>query len=545
VTTVLYVSLIEVVSASSTSGAPEVCELYWLTDENGNFVHTVKAIAEQYGITSNELTKTVNSSCSAYTTDLGCPTCHRGFKIRSRSHFADLRRYPARTCADCEEAARLEAERQAAKVEAQRIEAIAELFTVEQGERVVVADLSLRQAMTLGALIRGIGGDHHGIVSPLSQRSERLAPSDDLSLRLVESIWSDGLIEIHPTTSVGAFGWEADAPKTVLLDCASFYIRGAGDLGSRLSDFTTQFDALVELKDWPESWAADLALFWKELAASEATANLVFYLRQHGLEFNPGEGTKSAIEQGLEWFNLGEMFNFIWRAAKDAAAYYSRERVPKPQAANSAVTRLRNSIERAYAEGWAVKPYRRDTRLGVSAISQLFFTRSLQLKDPLAFNPISEGRTPLKLRWDRMTSESFERLIFRLASEAEGYTEVNWLMKTNAPDHGRDIGAMRLRHDSLSGYTHERLIIQCKHWLSRSLADDDVAKEVVSVDHWDKPPVDVLAIATSGRFTANAVSWVERHNAKGVRPRVEMWNDAKLETLLSTKPHLILDFELR
>jgi hypothetical protein len=135
--------------------------------------------------------------------------------------------------------------------------------------------------------------------------------------------------------------------------------------------------------------------------------------------------------------------------------------------------------------------------------------------------------------------------MFSLVSGAEGYADVDWLMKTNAPDHGRDIGATRLRVDSLSGYSQERLVIQCKHWLSRSIRDDDVSKEVVSVDHWTDPPVDVLVIATTGRFTADAVSWVERHNGKGVRPRVEMWNDARLEGLLADRPHLILSFGLR
>jgi hypothetical protein len=118
-------------------------------------------------------------------------------------------------------------------------------------------------------------------------------------------------------------------------------------------------------------------------------------------------------------------------------------------------------------------------------------------------------------------------------------------MKTNAPDHGRDIGATRLRDDPLSGHSQERIVVQCKHWLAQSVGDNDISKEITSVSHWENPPVDVLIIATSGRFTANAVSWVERQNSRGVRPRIEMWNDAKLEKLLAARSHLILSFELR
>ena len=538
-------SLIEVVGTSAEPEVDEMCKLYWSTDDSGAFLYTVKAIAERYSVTSNEVTKSVTASCRAYTIEPVCSTCGNGFRISSRSHFTELRRYQARSCAECAAAVKAEADREARRIADVRRLILQERFAVIAGDQLVVADLTLRSAMTIAALLRDDGCTSDGVITPMRNRVENLAPTSEFGLELVRDAWRAGLINIHPSAPHDAFGWKDDTPNTVTLELVPFFLRGTGLPDERLTDFMTQFELLVEVKSWPSSWHDELAPVWMEIAIAEATASLVFYLRQHKLEFSPGEGTRATIAKGFEWFTLGQMFNFIWRSAKEAAAYYSRERVPKNQAANSAVTRLRNSIERAYAEGWEVKPYRRDTRLGVSTLSQLLFTRSLRLSDPLAYNPILSYRTPLKLRWDALTDESFERLIFRLASEAEGYTDVDWLMKTNAPDHGRDVAATRVRHDTLSGYTHERIIIQCKHWLSRSIADNDVSKEVTSVDHWNNPPVDVLAIATSGKFTANAVSWVERHNAKGIRPRVEMWNDAKLETLLASKPQLILDFELR
>ncbi len=149
------------------------------------------------------------------------------------------------------------------------------------------------------------------------------------------------------------------------------------------------------------------------------------------------------------------------------------------------------------------------------------------------------------LRWSNLNDDGFERLIFALISDEAGYENPEWLMRTRAPDRGRDLSVTRVITDSLSGTMRQRVIIQCKHWLSRSvtLNDASVAKEQTSL--WTDPRVDVLVIATSGRFTADAVQWIERHNGKGDPPRLEMWPESHLERLLATRPALIADFGLR
>lgn len=62
---------------------------------------------------------------------------------------------------------------------------------------------------------------------------------------------------------------------------------------------------------------------------------------------------------------------------------------------------------------------------------------------------------------------------------------------------------------------------------------------------WPDPRVDVLVIATSGRFTSDAVQWIERHNACGSPPKIEMWPESHLERLLAARPPLIAEFHLR
>jgi len=55
---------------------------------------------------------------------------------------------------------------------------------------------------------------------------------------------------------------------------------------------------------------------------------------------------------------------------------------------------------------------------------------------------------------------------------------------------------------------------------------------------WEPPPVHGLVIATSGRFTTDAVDWIERHNNRDARPRIEMWAHTHLELLLARRPDI-------
>jgi len=155
------------------------------------------------------------------------------------------------------------------------------------------------------------------------------------------------------------------------------------------------------------------------------------------------------------------------------------------------------------------------------------------------------GRVSTKLEWEALDAEDFERLLFNIVADAEGYENGKLLTRTNAPDRGRDISVDRGLADSLGGVIRQRIIIQAKHWITKSIPHLEVAQAVSSVKLWEPPLVNVLIIATSGRFTSDAVAWIEQHNHAGERPIIEMWPDSQLETLLAERPDLIAEFRLR
>jgi hypothetical protein len=155
------------------------------------------------------------------------------------------------------------------------------------------------------------------------------------------------------------------------------------------------------------------------------------------------------------------------------------------------------------------------------------------------------GPVATKLAWSNLEDDDFERLVFSLVSDESGYENAEWLMHTNAPDRGRDISVYRILSDPLSGYQRQRVIIQCKHWLTKSIALSDVSTLRDQMQLWEPPRVDVHIIATSGRFTADAVAFIENHNQSDHALRIEMWPESHLERLLARRPALIAIHRLR
>ena len=155
------------------------------------------------------------------------------------------------------------------------------------------------------------------------------------------------------------------------------------------------------------------------------------------------------------------------------------------------------------------------------------------------------GPVATRLKWESLTEGEFERLIFALISAECGYENPEWLMKTNAPDRGRDLSVYRVYTDPLGGTLRHRVIIQCKHWQSKSVGPADIAALKEQMKLWEPPRVDIHVIATSGRFTSDAVAVVEKHNQSDSALRIEMWPESHLERLLASRPAIIAEFGLR
>ena len=154
------------------------------------------------------------------------------------------------------------------------------------------------------------------------------------------------------------------------------------------------------------------------------------------------------------------------------------------------------------------------------------------------------GNVIVELKWNKLTPSDFERLIYNTIATTDGYENPQWLTHTNAPDRGRDLSVYRVYKDPLSGVQRQRIIIACKHYTSKSVSVDDIGILRTQVELWEPPKVDTLVIATSSRFTTDAIQLIENQNQKqGLR--IEMWPCTALEHILSERPDLIGEFNLR
>ncbi len=250
------------------------------------------------------------------------------------------------------------------------------------------------------------------------------------------------------------------------------------------------------------------------------------------VERNPQE--RGAVSGDEEWPSLREAAKELRRLAGDAASGGDWGTFFRHLSFGEAVD-LRDIVDRDWPS------VRAAVQAGLYAEGEPLPVEVEDLGALVAERPA--GPVSTELAWDALDSTGFERLIFNLLRDAPGYHNAQWLTATNAPDRGRDVSVERDVPDALGTGRRERVMVQCKHWRSRSVQPTDASQAVTQAQTWN-PPFDAVIIATSGRFTADAVTWVETHNAQN-RLHVDMWAESHLEMLLAERPWLVEQMGLR
>lgn len=250
--------------------------------------------------------------------------------------------------------------------------------------------MSLLQAVVMLALLRS---EEHLVFEgtlPLAQREDRFAPTEPAGINWVrDELFRAGLLRIHPQSHISAFEWEEDDPHWFFIDRVSYYVRGTGDIAKRATDLEQRLAESFRTDEWPIDWWIQSSDVWRDLMVEECVAYLQMCLAEHTLPFAAGEKTRATFVDLLKTFSLGQIYSFIWRAARDAAAYWVRESysITKNQASNTTISNIQRAGDRARAEGWAVKVFGRDRKLPVSAVSHVFFTVAMKVPNMMAALP--------------------------------------------------------------------------------------------------------------------------------------------------------------
>ncbi|MDF3140344.1 MULTISPECIES: hypothetical protein [unclassified Streptomyces] len=363
-------------------------EAYWRLNEDGEtWAQTVTAIRTEYGLKPQQMTRIAQQAGTAYLADLLCESCEDPYPVSSRSDLAQALRFESWKCPSCHER---EVEEQAARVKEQKARRRAEVYEqypVMNGPDLEPADLTLFEAIALHTLFSDPAVEDAGLTSPTDiwPKERRWAPEQlryDFERGLLKAV--PRLIKVHPDSHLDAFALDDDGElsDSFYLGRVSYYLMGQADeLTDRHPRLLQALNRTFREGPWPTSWAGQWRELWDELVLADAQDYLAMKLGEHHLEMNQGEGTRTALQDALSTFSLGQVFNFIYRAAKDSAAYYQRGGVNKRQAANSTIGRISASADRARANGWDVKPFGRPWNLPLSAIGETFFSKVMWQPD--------------------------------------------------------------------------------------------------------------------------------------------------------------------
>lgn len=360
-----------------------MCTKYWDNGSDGAFLLTMSEIAAEYRLNPSRLYQTVKDYCAAESEALACTLCGRPYIYGSRTDFIQNWPLPGNwnwICEDCQKERDEEKRRQREEEIARKKQILKTTFPLASRTPLEIDCLSFRDAVHLLSFVRYAASEDFEFAWPLQDCEGLFAPRDVYGYEVLRRLFKGGLLFVHPRSMVTAFTWEDDYPARILLTDVMWALPIGEETGTT-REVVQHLEQRFRSEGWPNEWLEERVAFWREIALQECLQYLGFTLGKHRFEFEPGEKTLQTFESLLGEYSVAQIYNFIWRAVKDAAAFYIRERVTKRHAANTVVGSIQRQAERARAEGWDIRPYRRDRNCPQSMISEVLYNTALCIGD--------------------------------------------------------------------------------------------------------------------------------------------------------------------
>lgn len=246
----------------------------------------------------------------------------------------------------------------------------------------IASQLRLRDAVFISALYRNGNVNSDGTVGPPYAKERPLSPTDDLTKSVLDHLQARGLVRVSPTSSLDCFIFDDELTRVSAHYTFKVRYRLFPMLPvEMLADCMLAIEALADEGFWLHSDdSAEQALaLWKELALHECLETFEHQGQLHKLQPPSGEKTVVTFKAMLEDLSVAQIYNIVWVAARNAAAYYQRGGVSKQQAANSMVGGCRTRADKAKVEGWAIKPYGRNFERPRSELSHVLHDAFLRI----------------------------------------------------------------------------------------------------------------------------------------------------------------------
>jgi hypothetical protein len=373
---------------TSDTKIQQLCNMYWELDEDDKFVYTVTSLAKQFEMSSRELGNLVDTNCAA-SSDITCKICGKPYIFVNRSDYQSHQRYSKTDwiCEECSERIRQEAKQKELEEQRKQAEIIRRTFALAYRFPGSLLEISFENAATLLSIIRAGAVEDFSFIAPFWSFKEPLAPERDLGVDFLRQLYQKHLLGVHPDSPIDSVEFENDVVSSIYLERVK-WVLPIEDGSTHPKQLAEHLESVFLNMNWAEHWYEEQLSFSRKVALHECLQYLKVCLEEHSFTFHPGEKTMLILNNVLEDYAVAQVFNFIWRASKDAAAFYMREKVPKQQAANTVVGSIQRQAEKARSEGWEIKAYRRDFRCPQSMVSQVLFNAVLQIGDDGFNKPI-------------------------------------------------------------------------------------------------------------------------------------------------------------
>ena len=290
---------------------------------------------------------------------------------------------PCKVCKDYRlEKEMIAKEKKQALHHAQR-EIILDEYRTEKEYSIDVSELDIQMKLYLSALLQASFSEDLKDIKPLSLSSLKLTPitsNKEHETKIISFLKQNRLIIFSPNTSL----------DSVIIEENKIVHYNPLDATYRLNISKDELDinteALLYFEDEDEDMEKIdnelLLALWLEIGLYECLEYLYVRLDEYNLPSQQiGDKTISAIKEALNHFSISQVFYFIWKATKDSAAYYQKERITKKHAVNIVAGDISRTMEKAIAQNWDISKYGRAYKYPQSIVSEVFFDRVLKIGD--------------------------------------------------------------------------------------------------------------------------------------------------------------------
>jgi len=370
--------------------AIELALRYWATDADGSWNEKVKALCEDYGLRTHEITKRINSLSPAYDLNKRCPGCGVPMDISSRTAYdaayesgsfvyvnAPTRMLVCPVCKSKAVERATNAEKKADERKQEMVyDAVMDWLSEDSPE---VDALEYLDAVYLYAVLLAANDmdEAHDTFGPASNFIAPLAASKRVTAELLRRLCSIRAIVPAEDSPTSAFEFDVDNIKSFDL------IRVKWQLSASLSMLPVQtlLNALSSMIDAHTNGAGlvEIETLWKLVSMSECENVLLECAEYYKFnELTVGERTKHALEYALEKYSVPQVWGIIWSATKSAASFLqSQASNGKRHAINSIPGNIIRFVDTSIQNKWTVNARTRQHWMTESTLTSLFFNRIL------------------------------------------------------------------------------------------------------------------------------------------------------------------------